>query len=179
MSKNITVRDLLKNVNEVLAVNFTKEVIKTGYDKYDTENGRDVISLWDLQRIIQDESGANFSAERNDLVMWGNALTIKTKRKKSGILNNWKHTDQLTVTEIYTENEMVLDKTFEELNTEREQAQKDDEQEDKERTERRKQKIVKTLKDHNMTLDQFEQLIFSYEKLGYRDKESLKELMEN
>lgn len=174
MSKNITVRDLLKNVNEILATKFAKEVIKVN-GKYDTENGREVMELWNVQRIIQDQSGADFSQNKNDLVMWGKGLTIKTKRKKSGMKSDWKHTDQLTIVEIYVENETLLDKTFEEIRTGKEQEQKDYEKEVEDRTERRKQSIIKTLKDHNLTLDDFEKLMFSYEQLGYRDKESLKD----
>ena len=59
--ENLTVRELIQKVNAELKVVFEKEVVKTGYNKYDYENGRKVIDVSDTCKIISKVAEGQFS----------------------------------------------------------------------------------------------------------------------
>ena len=115
---NITVKELITNVNKELKEIFDKPVIKKGYDNYDEKQGRAVITLWGLKDILKKYTKISFSEDKFDLYIYNTALRFKTKRKKSDIISSWGATNQMTIVSIYLEDESLLNKTINQIWTE-------------------------------------------------------------
>ena len=178
INKNITVKELLENINKELAANFAKEVISLGYGKYDTKNGRSVTSQYSLCNKLQDLTGLNFYEKKNTITACGDTLIIKTKRKKSGITGQYDYADKMTVVEIYVDDESILNKTIETIEQERNIAIKRENQAYEDDIQEKKENIVKTLKRCNMSLNELKSLMYDYNKLGWMQQDELKDLME-
>jgi len=176
-NKNITVKELLQKINEDLATKFAKDIINLGYNKYDTTNGRSTVSLHTLRSTLQNETGLDFYEERNNLTSCGNTLVIKTKRKKSGMIDSWNHTEKMTIIEIYVENEEILNKTIETIENERNIARKAEREAFENGVEQKKKRIVDTLTKCNMSLNEFKSLMNAYRTLGGNDQDELDTLM--
>jgi len=176
--ENLTVRELIQKVNAELKVVFEKEVVKTGYNKYDYENGRKVIDVSDTCKIISKVAEGQFSfySQKFDIEMHDTDLSFKTKRKKSG-MTGWNHTDQLTVVEIFTESTDLLDISLETIYNDAIEGKRKREQRKIEKKEEGKQIIIDTLKNANLSLKQFKTLMNLYNNLDYDKKKELEELM--
>ncbi len=172
MNKNITVRELINKVNEQLTENLNKPIIKKGYDKYDTINGRNIISLYRLNNLINEQCGISLTEQKFDLYMYNSPLRIKTKRKKSG-MSNWNSSDCMTISEIYIENEDLLDKTIAQIEQEKEEQSKSDEQSRIEQAEKNINEFNEILEKFNMTFDDFKIMKYRYEKLNWRQQQEL------
>lgn len=176
--KNLTVRELIQKVNEELTVNFAKEVISKGYNKYDAENGRKVIDISDVCRIIERATNGNYSfyTQKFDVEMYDTNILFKTKRKKSGMIG-YNHTDQLTVVEIFTESTDLLDISLETIYNDAIEGKKKREKRKVEKKEEGKQIIIDTLKNANLSFKQFKSLMNLYSNLDWGQKQEIEDLM--
>jgi len=176
MSKELTVRELIVKVNVELKATFEKEVINTGYNKYDYENGRKVIDVSDTCKIINKLADNQFSfySQKYDIEMYDTNLLFKTKRKKSGMIG-WNRTDQLTVVEIFTESTDLLDISLETIYNDAIESKRKREQYKVEKKEEGKQIIIDTLKNANLSVKQLKSLLNLYTSLTYEQKKELEE----
>jgi len=176
--KNLTLRELIQKVNEELATNFAKEVISKGYNKYDTENGRKVIDISDVSRMIGRATNGNYNfyTQKFDIEMYDTNILLKTKRKKSG-MTGYNHTDQLTVVEIFTENTDLLDISLETIYNDAIESKRKREQRKVEKKEEGKQIIIDTLKNADLSFKQFKSLMNLYSNLDWSQKQEIEDLM--
>jgi len=177
-NKQTTVRELFKTINEDLAANFAKPVIDLGYSNYDGKNGRSVVSLYSLCNTLQDLTGLDFYEKKTTVTACNDTLIIKTKRKKSGITGKYDYADKMTAIEIFVEDESILDKTIQTIEQEYKVSRKEENQAYEDGQQEKTDTIVKTLKNHGMSLNEFKSLMYAYNKLNWQKQDELKELME-
>jgi len=170
MNDNITMRELIEKTNITLEEIFNRPVINKGYGEYDTKNGRDTISMWNIQKMLQDKTGLNLGTERNDITIYTMPFRIKTKRKKSGIIGEWNHTDQMTITEIYLDDEQYLDRIISELKEEFDTRRKAEMKSRLEQQEKDKEDFQEKLNQLGITFKDYQDLKFMFDHLGYQQR---------
>jgi len=169
-------KELIEKVNMELKTIFERSIIKIGYNDYDYKNGRKVISVYDVCKLLREmsENKYYFTDKKFDIEFAN--ITLKTKRKKSDITNSWDNTNQMTVTEIYLpdyEDQELLNKTLEEI-AETEKQQKNETQlEEARKKEQNKQDFITNLNKFGMTINDFITMKYQYEKLGYSERREL------
>lgn len=176
MAKDITIRQLVNNVNTKLQEIYSKPIIKPNFGKYDTKNGRKVMTIGSVKDLILAEIGEyiHLSDERFDIYLYDSPLRFKTKRKKSGMINDWSHNDEMTIIEIYVTNESVLDKTVEQIETEKKAAQLNEAKQKKLEEEENYEQFNDMLAKFGMTFADFNSMKYKYEKLTFDQKMNMR-----
>lgn len=172
----MTLRELLKKVNEELAENMKKEVIYKGNYKYDAENGRKVISEYDIKNIINKyESIVGWINISNAVNMEFYGITFKLKRKKSGLKSSYDYREKLTYSEIVINEEFKdkLDIELKKLQEDNKNEIKQREQYEKTKSQSRINSFVEDLNRCGMSVSQFKEMLDKYELLSYIEQRML------
>jgi hypothetical protein len=171
-------KELIEKTNLELKNIFNKPVIKKGYDNYDLTEGRRVITISSVERIMREltDNKYYFSDEKFDIEFAG--ITLKTKRKKSDITSSWQHTNQMTITEIYlqsNEDQGLLEKTLDEIVNINKEKQSNEQQAEALKKKQNRQAFVNNLNKFGMTIKDFETMQYQYKKLTYSEQRELEE----
>jgi hypothetical protein len=174
-NKELTLREILLEINTELEAIFNKSVIHMNYyNKYDTENGRRIITLYDVLDKIQGYTNTRLflTYNKHDIVLYGSDFVIKTKRKKSGMRSSWNSKERYTIVKVSVD-EKFLDRTLAEVYEEHKTKRQTKEQEEDIYNEIQKTNFINKLNGINLSFDAFVDLLKEYNNLSHKTKESI------
>jgi hypothetical protein len=170
--REMKVKELIEQANKKLKDIFERPIVKN------SDKGRKVITPYDACKILNTitENKYSFRDQKFDIQLSKADLNFKTKRKKLGIINSWDYSNQMTVTEIYIEDENKLDRDIEELVKEYEElTNKNYNEAEKYRLEK-KQKFLNELNKYGMSAKTFIKLASDYKWFDYQTKKEIEEM---
>ena len=113
----MTLKQILKTINNELKENFNRPIIKreSSYwwnSSYDTKNGRKLISDNDFKKILS-KYGIIAHYCNKKYCVYG--VDIKVKKRRSGVKDSWDGTERMTIVNAYCDNVEALEMTLSQL----------------------------------------------------------------
>ena len=180
------IKEVIEKVNEVLKNDFEKPVIKLSrYNGgYDEVNGRKVNDTMNVKNIIhsiiknEGISQIYFNTEGRNITAEGTCrlFTLKTKSKKSDVIG-WNYNNQLTIVsiELAEDYKDLEDKDLQQLIQEKAVEEQQRKEREKQMLDNRMSNFKNLLSEKGIGVEDFQELLMSYNSLDFRQQFSLKE----